>query len=257
MNKKGFTLIELLAAVSVLALLVVIIIPSVTDLYNDAKKNVFVNECRNIYKSARSSYVYDNVRTSESFAYANGVENTGTVQLKKLNLSGDNKMTYIVQFDSEGNIVYFFATDGNYEFESGEINVKGRPISINDFDDTKVTEPTTPTGGGNGSGGGTVTITDPVEPGSGDGGEVTPLDPGYDPDDPNNPDDPDDPFEPGTITPITPGSIYPGEDVEYTVTQTTVSNTNTCPKQSGYLKSQSGNNIIVKIYFKSNMGNPS
>jgi prepilin-type N-terminal cleavage/methylation domain-containing protein len=192
MNKKGFTLIELLAAISILALLMVIIIPNVTSLYSDAKKNIFVNECRDIYKSARSSYVYDNVRESEPFAYASGVSNSGSVNTLKLDLSGKSYVSYIVQFDEDGNIVYFYVNDGTYEMEQGQINVKGKEILINDIDGVTVIEtPYTKPGDK------VVDVETPTESGSGDnGGQITPLDPGYDPDDPNNPIDPNDPNNP-------------------------------------------------------------
>ena len=70
MNKKGFTLIEILAAMAVLSLITLMIIPNVISSINEAKKSTFVNECRNIYKVANSSYVYDSVKTNDDKLYA-------------------------------------------------------------------------------------------------------------------------------------------------------------------------------------------
>ena len=38
MNKKGFTLVELLAVITILAILILIALPNIMGLFNDAKE---------------------------------------------------------------------------------------------------------------------------------------------------------------------------------------------------------------------------
>lgn len=43
-SRKGFTLIELLAVIAILAILVIIAIPGIIKIFNNARKEVFLNE---------------------------------------------------------------------------------------------------------------------------------------------------------------------------------------------------------------------
>jgi len=52
-NKKGFTLVELLAVIAILAILVIIALPNVMGMFNQAKKNSFTTEVKEIYKVAQ------------------------------------------------------------------------------------------------------------------------------------------------------------------------------------------------------------
>ena len=49
MNKNGFTLVELLAVIAILALLVIIALPNVLNMFNQAKKDVFLTEAKTTY----------------------------------------------------------------------------------------------------------------------------------------------------------------------------------------------------------------
>ncbi|NLC97314.1 MAG: prepilin-type N-terminal cleavage/methylation domain-containing protein, partial [Erysipelotrichaceae bacterium] len=44
--KKGFTLVELLAVIAILAILIIIALPNVLEMFNNAKKDVFVTEVK-------------------------------------------------------------------------------------------------------------------------------------------------------------------------------------------------------------------
>ena len=48
MNKKGFTLVELLAVIAILAILVLVAVPNVLNMFNQAKKDTFLIEAKNI-----------------------------------------------------------------------------------------------------------------------------------------------------------------------------------------------------------------
>lgn len=58
-KKNGFTLVELLAVIVVLALIMVIAIPSVLDVMNQARKNSFVEYCQKVIPAVQTQYVAD------------------------------------------------------------------------------------------------------------------------------------------------------------------------------------------------------
>ena len=55
MNKKGFTLVELLAVIAILAILVIVALPNVLGMFNNAKKNTFTTEVKQVAKSAKQT----------------------------------------------------------------------------------------------------------------------------------------------------------------------------------------------------------
>ncbi len=69
-NKKGFTLIELLAVIGVLALIIVIALPNVINLYRESRKNSFINEVRQIFKTAESKFINVSMFNSNEIVYS-------------------------------------------------------------------------------------------------------------------------------------------------------------------------------------------
>ena len=51
-KKNGFTLIELLVVMILIAVLGLFIYPTILNLYNSSKKNIFLTESKSIYKNA-------------------------------------------------------------------------------------------------------------------------------------------------------------------------------------------------------------
>ena len=64
MNKKGFTLVELLAVIAILAILVIIALPNVLKMFNDSKKNSFINEVREVFKTAQNQYMASQINST-------------------------------------------------------------------------------------------------------------------------------------------------------------------------------------------------
>ena len=63
-NRKGFTLVELLAVVAILSLLVIIALPNVMSMFNNAKKNAFATELKEVYKTAEQKWISDSVSST-------------------------------------------------------------------------------------------------------------------------------------------------------------------------------------------------
>ncbi len=119
MNKKGFTLVELLAVIAILAILVVIAMPNVLGMYNDARKDTFATEAKNILKQAATDFVADSLdKYSPTTVYTTEtvkIDNisgailaddaaTGTkIDVNPLDLEGTKSYTLIL--DGQGNVI--------------------------------------------------------------------------------------------------------------------------------------------------------
>ncbi len=111
-NRKGFTLVELLAVIAILAILVIIALPNVMGMFNDAKKNSFTTELKNIYKVAQQQWMTDSMLTTGEQTYSRCKTCTG----KSLQLSGRTELDYYIKIDKSGKVVKYYATDGTYQF---------------------------------------------------------------------------------------------------------------------------------------------
>ncbi len=121
MKKKGFTLVELLAVIAILAILVIIALPNVMSLFNEAKKNSFSNELKEIYKTAQNQWMTDSMintrelyysRTGDTTLKCDGSTNNGTLQL-----SGRQQLQFGITVDKAGDVIDFVATDGTYMYQ--------------------------------------------------------------------------------------------------------------------------------------------
>ena len=124
MKKKGFTLVELLAVIAILAILVIIALPNIIGLFNDAKKESFTNELKQIHKTAQNQWMTDSMFETNMKEYSrckSGCSNP-------LKLSGREELEYYIKLDKSGNIVRYYATDGTYQYE-----YEGNGLKIEDI----------------------------------------------------------------------------------------------------------------------------
>lgn len=118
--KKGFTLVELLAVIAILAILIIIALPNILEMFNNAKKDSFVTEARSIYKSAQQKYIADG---GVGYIYTNIDD-----EYDELNMSGRTDYDYRIEFNDDGNIVFFMMFDDNYCYfiipDVGTVNIE-------------------------------------------------------------------------------------------------------------------------------------
>lgn len=126
MNKKGFTLVELLAVIAILAILVIIALPNVLQMFNDSKKNSFVNEVREVFKTAQTQFIADNLANPGAVTYSNNLATACTTTTKKLDMQGravdGGQLAYSVSLDAEGNVTSIKVSDGTYSYSGTSLS---------------------------------------------------------------------------------------------------------------------------------------
>ena len=111
-KKLGFTLVELLAVISILAILVIISLPNVMGMFNDAKKKSFATECKRIFKVAEQTFMNDSLYEQKETVYA---KCDGCTH-KQLDLSGRQNIKYYIKFNKGGKVVEYYVSDGDYQY---------------------------------------------------------------------------------------------------------------------------------------------
>ena len=115
MKKKGFTLVELLAVIAILALLVIVAMPNVLGMFNQAKLNSFVIEVQKIMDTATNEFTKDALENSGKTVYYSS-ESNATLKTKQLDMSG-NKKNYFIEMDRNGYFKRVVVFDANYCYD--------------------------------------------------------------------------------------------------------------------------------------------
>ena len=132
MNKKGFTLVELLAVIAILALLVIIALPNVLSMFNNAKKDLFLTEAKNVFKESAKKYISDNMHNSNE---GNIYCKSETDSKNPLDMDIGNTYYYIEK-DSTGKTIKFVAWNS-----SGYVTkIVGDNVMLNDVTGNNVSE---------------------------------------------------------------------------------------------------------------------
>ena len=74
-NKNGFTLVELLAVIAILAILVIIALPNVLEMFNNAKKDIFLTETKTVIKKTSDKYISE-VMKGNKIDHINSLDET-------------------------------------------------------------------------------------------------------------------------------------------------------------------------------------
>ncbi|MBP3920009.1 MAG: prepilin-type N-terminal cleavage/methylation domain-containing protein [Bacilli bacterium] len=127
MKKKGFTLIELLGVIVVIGLILVLIIPKIKDIYDDSKKEIYLNSTKKIVSLFNEYYAKENIKkdfiecqydfnktnnSCENFSFSGKKPNYGNIKIDKLgNIDG-----YVI-FEK----YYFIIQNGNISHATLEV----------------------------------------------------------------------------------------------------------------------------------------
>ena len=124
MKKNGFTLVELLAVIAILAILVIIALPNVLKMFNQAKKDTFLTESKNIYKEISKKYITETMRGNK----INNISNNNN----KLDLESNN-LKYNIKLNDDGSIK-------NFEVSNGTYCISGKFNNLSELTTDKITE---------------------------------------------------------------------------------------------------------------------
>ena len=107
MNKDGFTLVELLAVIAILAILIIIALPNMIGLFNNARKNSFTNEAREIVNQAEHKWMSDTMFSPEAKVYSRS----------NLEMNGRSDIDFCATVDKNGKVTEFKVSDGIYQYQ--------------------------------------------------------------------------------------------------------------------------------------------
>lgn len=110
MKQKGFTLVELLAVIAILALLIIIAMPNIIELFREARINTNLIVVEN-YANAGEQYYVQKFGEDDSF---NGATNISS----KLDISGKKADKETVFVNKAGEVAVFLEIDGNCYYKT-------------------------------------------------------------------------------------------------------------------------------------------
>lgn len=114
MKKKGFTLVELIAVIALLSIIMLLIVPNVANYLNSSKKTLFYDNVVNMFKSATTTFMYQDVPTNTTFSN-NGV---------KLDVDVESEYVYTIKVNNYGEVISIDVNNGVYSYNksSSDIN---------------------------------------------------------------------------------------------------------------------------------------
>lgn len=114
MKKKGFTLVELIAVIALLSIIMLLIVPNVANYLNNSKKTLFYDNVVNMFKSATTTFMYQDDPTNTTFSN-NGV---------KLDVDVESEYVYTIKVNNYGEVISIDVNNGVYSYNksSNDIN---------------------------------------------------------------------------------------------------------------------------------------
>ena len=105
----------MLAVIAILAILVIVAMPNVLGMFNQAKVSSFVTEVQKIMDTATTTFTKDALLNSGKTVYYSSESNV-TLKNKPLDMSG-NKKNYFIEMDRNGNFKRVLVYDNNYCYD--------------------------------------------------------------------------------------------------------------------------------------------
>lgn len=113
MKKKGFTLVELIAVIALLSIIMLLIVPNVANYLNNSKKTLFYDNVVNMFKSATTTFMYQDDPTNTTFSN-NGV---------KLDVDVESEYVYTIKVNNYGEVISIDVNNGVYSYNKSSSNI--------------------------------------------------------------------------------------------------------------------------------------
>lgn len=113
MKKKGFTLVELIAVIALLSIIMLLIVPNVANYLNSSKKTLFYDNVVNMFKSATTTFMYQDDPTNTTFSN-NGV---------KLDVDVESEYVYTIKVNNYGEVISIDVNNGVYSYNKSSSNI--------------------------------------------------------------------------------------------------------------------------------------
>lgn len=115
MKKKGFTLVELIAVIALLSIIMLLIVPNVANYLNSSKKTLFYDNVVNMFKSATTTFMYQDDPTNTTFSN-NGV---------KLDVDVESEYVYTIKVNNYGEVISIDVNNGVYSYNKSSSDING------------------------------------------------------------------------------------------------------------------------------------
>lgn len=120
-SKNGFTLIEIIIVMVIISVIIIIAIPSVIEIYNDTKLNMFLDDAKAIYKNIETSYNSDFME--DTIKVSRYCDTPGSF-IKKLRIKKPDDISYDIELSTNGEIIKFYVVNNTYQLLLASSNVQ-------------------------------------------------------------------------------------------------------------------------------------
>lgn len=131
-NKKGFTLIELLAVIALISIVMILVVPNVTKLFINGKKNAFKDEVLILYKNATTTYITRSNEGDTNKMFCN----VNSTSKNLLDTQEQKELLYNIKVDNDGRVVELNISNETYGLSLKNSNgIKKKDITIEEITD--------------------------------------------------------------------------------------------------------------------------
>lgn len=118
-KKKGFTLVELLAVITILAIILLVVVPSALKSYDNSKKNLYDVMVKNICKSSNNYYeeYQEGLINTELETTSDGKKKISIVDLQKKDYLDKDLLNPLTGKEIGNSNVEIIISDENDEFD--------------------------------------------------------------------------------------------------------------------------------------------
>ena len=110
-NKKGFTLVELLAVIAILAVILLLIVPNIVNMFTNGKKDAFVRQVQTVWNQAQKQYGADLTVDQEKTSYCDSTFSSLGCSPLSIN---ESDVKYYTEIDIHGKLTAIGVSDNNY-----------------------------------------------------------------------------------------------------------------------------------------------